>query len=84
MSQKSWTNPTIRKQLGEAGFLEVKDETFTAHHVTVSLWRRGQIELKLYESANLEPELVSLTGKPINPDSLGVRNENTQTGEHPT
>lgn len=87
MTKSSWTNDAIRKRLGEAGFLEHQDERKTEHDeedniVLTSLWVRGQDYLKLFEYEFQPPKLLSVLGIEVDPDTLGVRNENTQTGNY--
>lgn len=78
----NWTNPTIRKYIGECGFQEVRDERKTVDDVNYSIWRRGQAQLKLRESL-AAPELFDMDNEVVDPETLGVRNPNIQTGEHP-
>jgi hypothetical protein len=80
MTNQIWTNDAIRKRLGVAGFLEVVDRREVGPVVTNSYWQRGNIYIRLYEEAGAAPVLMDITGDEVNPNDLGVRNENTQTG----
>ena len=83
MSESTWTNSTIRKRLGECGFIQVKDRDELTENVMHSYWQRGPIMIMLVEDALVEPQLYDHYGNEIEVEELGVRNENTQTGNHP-
>jgi hypothetical protein len=83
MSESTWTNSTIRKRLGECGFIQVKDRDELIGQEMRSYWQRGSVMLLLYEHPSTAPALFDHYGNEIKPEELGVRNENTQTGNHP-
>ena len=83
MSESTWTNSTIRKRLGECGFIQVKDRDDYYGSVAHTYWQRGSIMLQLAELPNTAPQLFDHYGNEISPENLGVRNDNTQTGNHP-
>lgn len=83
MSESTWTNSTIRKRLGECGFIQVRDLDDKFGDNLISYWRRGKDVLQLVENEFIAPSLTDHYGNQIDPNELGVRNENTQTGNHP-
>lgn len=82
MTESTWTNNTIRKRLGECGFIQVKDRDEVIGSDMRTYWQRGKDVLLLVET-DVAPELYDHYGNEIKPEDLGVRNENTQTGNHP-
>lgn len=79
MSETTWTNSTIRKRLGEAGFLESRDKRVAfVPGVTFSTWTRGTTTVELTEKESDPPVLFDAYGRELDPNELGVRNINIQ------
>lgn len=78
----TYTNASLRKLLGEAGYIESKKGVASSTEARVTIWRRGIDALWLIETReNQEPYLTEIgSTNRINPKMLGVRNPNIQTG----
>lgn len=78
------TNQSIRKVLGEAGFIEQADRDIHVRDRKVSIWKRFNETLLLTEFGNdASPYVQREDGTPVNPDLLGVRNPNIQNDGSP-
>lgn len=75
----TYTNPTIRKKLGELGFFEVRNYRMGPNTVE-SAWRRtgGQM-VRLVENNFQPPVLFTVDGNSLDIDSIPVLNPNLQT-----
>lgn len=77
------TNASIRKHLGERGYIEEKAQTTQiAKDLTVSFWRREDVVLELREFPNYGPTLYN-GFYAVDPDDIGVRNVNTANDGSP-
>lgn len=79
------TNYSIRKKLGEIGFLQQGQE-LTYPFGSMSSWQRGVQVFKLFEPTRggQAPQLMDMdTDEPVDVDKLGVRNPNIQNDGSP-
>ena len=78
-----YTNQSIRKLLGERGFIQ--DPTVANHErYTVSFWARGTLRIRLVEYNDGSP-IITLKDslEEVNPEDLGYRNLNIQNDGSP-
>jgi hypothetical protein len=80
----TWTNPTIRKLLGERGFIMRQGQTplRDATGYLMTYWDRGDITVTLWEHDEKPPELWDQSRHRMDPLDLGYRNPNVQEGGH--
>lgn len=74
------TNASMRKLLGEAGYIESTSPKIAAGNTQWSMWERGGDYLFLSEETS-RPILLDKKENEVDPHTLGVRNPNIQNRE---
>lgn len=72
-----WTNASLRRHLGEHGFI-VGDETVQSGSVFYTPFTRGNDELTLVEFTDDAEPQVFQDGQPVDVMNIGYRNEQIQ------
>lgn len=79
-----YTNASLRKLLGESGFIEDK-MTIPVTLGVISIWRRGKDVIRMIEYKDQAAPILTENKLPFNqidPSTLGVRNPNVQQPEN--